>query len=68
MLSCSSWIANGSAGNFACGRLGVDAAVSQFSHTVGFSDYPQVHSGPGDAINNDNVRIFRVDKNIALTA
>jgi len=25
-------------------------------HTTDFSDYPQVHSGAGDAINNGNVR------------
>jgi hypothetical protein len=44
------------------------AAVSQFRHTVRFSDYPQVHSGERDVINKGNVRLLRVDKNIALTA
>jgi len=36
------------------------AAVSQFRHTERFSDYPQVHSGPGDVINKGNVRTVRV--------
>jgi hypothetical protein len=44
------------------------AAVSQFRHTVRFSDYPQVHSGAGDVINKGNVRLLRVEKNIVLTA
>jgi hypothetical protein len=44
------------------------AAVSQFRHTGRFSDYPQVHSGVGGVINKGNVRIVRVDNNIALTA
>jgi hypothetical protein len=44
------------------------AAVSQFRHTVRFSDYPQVHSGERDVINKGNVRLLRVEKNIALTA
>jgi len=39
----------------------------RLGHTIAFSDYPQVHSGPGDAINTGNVRPGFAKK-IALTA
>jgi len=48
------------AGNLTFCTLRAAAAVSQFRHTVRFSDYPQVHSGPGDVINKGNVRLLRV--------